>query len=106
MVFARKVRSVPTRFCGKSCSAIWRSRIYPVELSPESRAKAVAGRLEWLAGDSESAKEERQRFKALCPMTNPESVKKLKATLKRIGHKVKHRGGNGKPIPDPQEIRR
>jgi hypothetical protein len=37
-------------------------------------------------------------------MTNPETVEKLKVTLKRIGHKVKPRGGNGKPIPEPQEV--
>lgn len=36
------------------------------------------------------------------PMRKPEARAKMAATLKQIRHAPKFRGGNGKPIPEPQ----
>jgi very-short-patch-repair endonuclease len=58
----------------------------------------------WYASGSESAKRVVKHITELCPMKDPESVKKLKATLKRIGHKPPIQGGNGHPTPEPQRL--
>lgn len=41
------------------------------------------------------------RMKRNNPMARPSAVRKMRATLKRIGHKPVVRGGNGTPTPEP-----
>ena len=43
-----------------------------------------------------------ERMKKNNPMSNPETREKVSQTLKRIGHKPKIQGGNGKPKTEPQ----
>jgi hypothetical protein len=43
-------------------------------------------------------------MKARNPMRRPESVDKMKATLREIGHKPHIRGGNGTPDTGPQRL--
>lgn len=44
------------------------------------------------------------RMKDNNPMSRPESVEKMKATLKRIGHKPRLRYGNGHGLTKPQQV--
>lgn len=44
------------------------------------------------------------RMKERNPMGNPDSVEKMKATLKRIGHKPRLRHGNGHGLTEPQRV--
>ncbi|MBY0457477.1 MAG: endonuclease domain-containing protein [Gemmataceae bacterium] len=94
------------RFCGVSCSTKWkmehtdlRSRIH----RPEVWAKSGAGRSRFLRSDDPRAKEQIDRIRRLNPMENPDSVKKMADTIKRIGHRPPSRGGNGKGMTKPQK---
>lgn len=93
------------RFCNTSCSAKW--RMSQPEILAKIHTKEVAekrGRSKSLWWKTDAANVERQRIAALNPMTNPESRRKCSETLKRIGHKPKLRGGNGKGVTVPQSI--
>lgn len=44
-----------------------------------------------------------ERMRERNPMRRPESVEKMRASLQRIGHQPTVRGGNGKPLSEPQK---
>ena len=102
----RQVRA-GNRFCGTSCSAKWRMR------QPEIVAKvhtkeihAVIGRKvsAWLHSNDPKAKANIERIRLLNPAASPLVRLKLSQTLRRIGHKPKIRGGNGRGLTIPQSM--
>lgn len=92
------------RFCSTSCSAVWRMRTHPQTWDAARRARTSEMKKAWYRAGGEKSKECIRRITDLCPMKDPRSVEKLKATLRRIGHKPSMRGGNGKPLTPPQQF--
>lgn len=86
-------RAARGRFCGKSCSAKWRMQQPEVRakvFTPEARAKGAAKN----KGQKRPSSSLWHRLNNC--MRNPETRAKLSATLRRIGHQPKERGGNGR----------
>lgn len=71
-------------YCRDLCRDAWVSRNASERMARTNKAHASA------------------RMKERNPMRRPEVRAKMAATLKEIGHKPHLRGGNGKPVPEPQ----
>lgn len=90
------------RFCGTSCSAKWRMRVFPCQWSEEEKQQISTRIKRWYASNSETAMQAKERIANLRPMLKQSARIKLSKTLKGMGHKPPIQGGNGKPIPVPQ----
>lgn len=95
------------RFCSNACSLRWwhgfpefRARIY----TPERNRKAGEARSKFLRSGTPEAERQRKRIGRLKPMRQLAARKKLSETLRRIGHKPKMQGGNGRPTALPQSL--
>jgi len=95
------------RFCNQSCSAKWRMN-QPEHLAkvhtPEVAKKRGQKRREWFASGNPKAEAERDRIRALNPMSDPKVREKSSRRLKEIQHKPSVHGGNGMGLTPPQQI--
>lgn len=89
-------KSKKGRFCGKSCSAKWRTRNFPhPSTRPEVRERVAAGVREWHKANPHIAQEASRRMAGRNPMRNAATREKVSASLRRMGHGPRVRGGNG-----------
>lgn len=72
-------------YCSKTCGEIYRNKVSSITMAKTNRSHA-------------------EQFALIRHRkSTPESRKNISNTLKRIGHKPKIQGGNGRPIPIPQK---
>ncbi len=95
------------RFCGRSCSAKWRmadpARCAKVHTEEIKKRRGIS-KAAWFKRGSPTAIKEIERLRNLNPMQYPEVRKKVSDTLQAMNHKPSVQGGNGKPMPIPQQI--
>jgi hypothetical protein len=94
------------RFCDQVCSARWWMRIPERKAkfhSPEARAKSGRGRSAFLRSGTPEANAQVERIRKLNPTNRPEVRAKLSARLREMKHKPPIQGGNGRPLPVPQQ---
>jgi len=104
----KNLKRAPTKktFCGKSCSAKWRMKQPEIrkKIYTKDRSLKISKKVkQFYASDHPVAKKQLARIKALRPMTNPETRKKVSNTLKRIKHKPPIQGGNGRGPTVPEK---
>lgn len=98
-------RTDPPRFCGRSCSAKWRTAQpqFKSALSRGGKTAAAKGGLVARWQEPEFREQNRQRMTALNPMANLATSERV-AAMKRGKPFPVVRGGNGCGLTKPQEM--
>jgi hypothetical protein len=71
---------------------------------PESKRKAGEGRSAFLRSGTAEAGAQIERIRQLKPTERPETKEKISRRLREIGHGPSVRGGNGRPLTEPQRL--